>query len=562
VLEPSRITIRIPRPERHFVDCEVSCPGLLSGPHDFFLPVWTPGSYLIREYSKHVQGIEAVDGKGASLPVRKTAKNRWRVELPGDGECRLRYRVYARDLTVRTNHVDAERAFLTGAALYLCEESRRDGPFELRVEAPEGWGTHCPLPLHEGRFSAADYDELVDCPVLCGDFETTGFEVHGVEHLCVHDGTPRSDRESLTRDLERIVRANAAVFGNDLPYERYVFLLLFDEKGSGGLEHGSSCVIHVPRSQLRTAGGRRRLLALLAHEHFHAWNVKRIRPEGLERFDYERENYCRGLWLAEGFTSYYQELIPYRAGLFSRNEMLRRIAKNAGEVLETPGRRVQSLSESSFDAWIKLYRPDEDSRNATVSYYAKGALAAFCLDVLIQTSSGGRRSLDDVMRALWEDARNRGPGQELDLVRRAASAAAGRDLGREFSLLFESTEDPPLEEWLGPIGLRLLPPDGTEEPYLGIRTAIRDRRLFVEAVERDGPGEAMGLDPGDEIVALNGERVLPEDFGQVLEKEHRSGDEIRIQLFRRGLLSECGGRLGARRRGGWRLIEETEVFRG
>ncbi len=555
VLAPTQITVRVAEPARHVFEIETRVGGLDAGFHDFVMPVWTPGSYLVREHSRHVLEASARDGSGRPLRVEKTAKNRWRVALPEPGDLLFVHRLYARDLTVRTNHCDESRAFWLGAAAYVYEESRRDGPYEIRFDGPDAWQVLAPLPVRDGAFAATDFDEAADTPFAAGSFGVERFSVHGIEHEVAVDGRPPARFPELVQALPDLVRANAEVFGGRLPYERYLFLFAFDEHGSGGLEHAAGTFLHVGRRRCRSDEGFRKLLTLCAHEHFHAWNAKRIRPVGLECYDYERENYTRGLWLAEGVTSYYENLTPHRAGLLSRADLLARLARTAGSVLETPGRFRQSLAEASFDAWIKLYRPDENSRNATISYYTKGALAAFCLDALIQAGSEGARCLDDVMRVLYADAEARGPGQPAELVRRAAEEAAGRDLGSEFDLLFESREDPPLDEWLAAVGLRLLPPEGPERAHLGIATRRENGRLFVASVDDGGPGREMGLCPGDEIVGVDGERVLPQDFKAAIAEERRPGAEVTLNVFRRGLLTECRGRLGAKRSGEWKLIE-------
>jgi predicted metalloprotease with PDZ domain len=555
VVPHSSYRISLAERDRHWISVEVRVSGLTAGAHEAFMPVWTPGSYLVREYARHIDAVAAEDGDGSSLDVVKVAKNRWRVELPNGGELVLRYRVYSRDLTVRTNHVDERRAYWNGASTYLIVDERRDAPFDIHVDAPQGWRAVCGLEQEGEHWTAYSLDELVDTPFWVGDAPITEFMAAGKPHYVVHDDVEVSEHERLTEDLRKICETAAELFGGKLPYERYIFFLFGDEGGSGGLEHASSTVIHVPRRFYRVEPERTRLISLLAHEHFHVWNVKRIRPSGIAEFDYENENYTSGLWLSEGFTSFYQEIVPYRAGLYSRETFLQRIAENTQSVFEVPGRAVQSIAEASFDAWVKLYRSDENTRNTTVSYYSKGALAAFCLDALIVQHSGGEHSLDDVMRGLFADFEERGPGQDRELVLKLCSEAAGRDLSPEFAMLVDGREDPPLTEWLAPVGLRFEPPSGKLVADLGIQTAVKEGRLFVTHVAREGTGESLGLSPDDEIVALNGQRVLPKDWDKWLSSWIQPETEIELTLFRRGLQQALRGRIGGRREGKAQLVE-------
>ena len=557
VVPTTSIRISLEDRARHWLGVSVRTEELDAGEHEFFMPVWTPGSYLVREYARHVDRLEASDEKGYELEVRKSAKNRWRIEVPRSGIVNLRYRVYCRDLTVRTNHVDEARAYWNGAATYVTAEGRRDGPFRVEVEAPTGWRVETGLRAEEGAWHARTLDELIDCPFVVGTAPVTEFEVSGVPHRVVHDGVDPRERERITADLQRIVSSAAELFEKRLPYERYLFFLFADEEASGGLEHANSTVIHVPRRFFRVEPERTRLISLLAHEHYHVWNVKRIRPSTLRRFDYERENYSPDLWLSEGFTSYYQEIVPYRAGLFDRETFLQRLANTMQSVFDVPGRKVQSISESSFDAWIKLYRPDENTGNSTVSYYSKGALAAFCLDLLIQAKSEGRRSLDDVMRGLFHDFELAGPGQSRDLVERLCSEFASFDLSPELSMLLDGREDPPINEYLAPFGLRFEPPNGAPRADFGIRSAIEDGRLLVKSVARGGAGESMGISPGDEIVAIDGERVLPKDWEQWLGSWLTPESQIELAVFRRGMLTFLRGAARVRREGKARLVEDA-----
>jgi predicted metalloprotease with PDZ domain len=553
--QTTRIHVSFPRPENHLLHLECRFLDLHAGEHDFFMPVWTPGSYMVREYPRHVEGLEARDGEGHSLEIIKTRKNRWSLQLPEASSVTLFYRVYAHDLTVRTNFLDEKRAYWNGAASYIVHEDYTNMSFHVAVDRPDSWDVFTGLSSEGDHWVARDFDELMDCPFVVGDIPSTHFEAHGVPHVVMHDGVDTEERERLNVDLQRIVTSAGEVFGGKLPYGSYVFQIFADETASGGLEHANSTVLHVRRSIFRRPQERMRLLDLCAHEHFHSWNVKRIRPAGLASFDYENENYTRDLWLAEGFTTYYQEVIPYMAGLFGRDFFLERLAENHAQVEAVPGRKLMSLSESSFDAWIKLYRPDENTRNSTVSYYGKGAVLALCLDLMIQAHSEGQRSLDDVMRGLYADYLERGSGQSRDLVLRLANEAAGTDLGAEFALLVDGRGDMDLQPLLEPFGLSYEGPSEPAKASLDIRVQTKSGRLIVASVDRDGAGDRMGLSAGDEIIALGGERVSPDGFDACLAQECLPKQEVTLLVFRRGIETRLRGRLSGRSGGKARIHE-------
>lgn len=560
VVAPTEITVSCELAARHLMDIEVRTFGMLRGRHEFAMPVWTPGSYLVREYARHVESVEASDGQGAVLPCEKVAKNRWRVDLATDATIVLRYRVYCRDLTVRTNHVDEDRAYWNGAATYIVARDRFDAPLSILVHPRAGERVHTSLPPDPNRAGAhlaLSIDEACDAPFVCSEAAVETFEALGVEHVCVLDGIQAgvSGTRALVAELKACVEAAARIFDGALPYERYYFFVFADLAGSGGLEHSDSCVIHLPRSWFRSAKKRLDRIGLFAHEHFHAWNVKRIRPDGLAVFDYESENYTRDLWLSEGFTSYYQEIVPMLAGLYTRQEALDRIAKNVVSVESIPGRHYHSVSEASFDAWIKLYRQDENTKNQSISYYDKGAVVAFALDVLIQASSDGEKSLDDVMRGLWKDFVERGPGQSRQLVLNLINEAAGRDLGAEFDVLVEGRQDAPLDSWLEALGLRIERPDGERLASLEVQTRTVDSCIEVVSVDRYGAGAALGLSPGDELLAIDQERVRGPEWEATIEAQWRPQQEVELLIARRGVLKTLRGVLGSKSKGEARMQE-------
>ncbi|HHI81419.1 MAG TPA: M61 family peptidase [Planctomycetes bacterium] len=517
----------------------------------FLFPVWTPGSYLIREFSKNLMGLTfRLDG--GEVPFAQVSKNEWMVAPEKGGRLRWEYELHCGELSVRTNYASDRLVLLNACATFLLPWEQEAPRFGLEVLVPEGWKVACPLPPREGAegsYVAEDVDTLLDSPLLMGELEERRFEVDGVPHLLSFVGAEDSVMDRVSAALEKGVPVTREVFGGELPYPSYHGLFVFDKGGSGGLEHANSFVVHYPRDRCHSEKDLLRLLSLNAHEHFHAWNVKRIRPTGLERYDYFKENYTTGLWLSEGFTSYYQDKVLYRAGLMGRTEFLDALSQQWNRLLTIPGRKEQTLRQASFDAWIRLYRADENTVNSTVSYYLKGAIAAFALDVLIQKHSAGKHSLDDVMRGLWKDYLDQGPGQSEALVFELCSKFAGRDLGEELELLIGGTEDPPLLEWCEGLGLCYVQEKGKAgsgggRPWFGFDAKENGGRLSIKQVRRGSPAWEAMLLPGDELVAIAGRRVEAplEAFLQSLGLE--LGEPVLFEVARRGALHRVRVRPG------------------
>ena len=379
--EPIRYTLTFPSPESHYVEVEASVPTGGDPALEVVQPVWTPGSYKIRDYSQHVEALRAESAGGNPLDVAKTAKHRWRVSTWGARRVLISYRVYGHELSVRTNYIDADFALLNGAATFLTKVEEPSRRHEVDVVLRPEWNEVVTfLQRHPSggphRFSAPDYDTLVDSPIFLGSPHTYRFEVGGIPHSLVDQGgVTLWDSQRAGRDLERISRTECELWGT-IPYKSYTFLNLITDS-RGGLEHreGSVLMTHVYATRSRKAY--LEWLSLAAHELFHAWNVKRLRPVELGPFDYERENYTRSLWVAEGVTSYFDDLIVFRSGLSTRDEYLAALSKGIHRIQTTPGRRVRTLEEASFDAWIKLYQPNPNTDNSSISYYTKGGGGLF-----------------------------------------------------------------------------------------------------------------------------------------------------------------------------------------
>ncbi|WP_157263586.1 M61 family metallopeptidase [Azohydromonas aeria] len=493
------------------------------------LPVWIPGSYMVREFGRHLSSLGARQG-GRALPLRQLDKTTWLAEGAGEGGGALEvtYLAYAFDTSVRTAFLDADRGFFNGTSLCLRVEGREHEPHGLVFgRLPEGWEVATAMPAApDGAalgFVAADYDELVDHPFELGCFWRGSFEAAGVPHeLVVAGAWPGFDGERLLADTRRICEAEIAFWhpeGGPAPFERYVFMLNVVEDGYGGLEHRASTALIASRRDLPRRGnpahlltdGYVTLLGLISHEYFHSWNVKRLRPREFERFDYTQENYTELLWFFEGFTSYYDDLFLVRAGLIDEGRYLKLVAKNLNGVLATPGRLVQSVAQSSFDAWVKYYRSDENTPNATVSYYAKGSLVALALDLTLRGAGSG--SLDDVMRALWRRSGG-GPVSEDDIAQ-AVRDVAGAPAAEALRAWVHGTGDIDVKPLLARLGVAWKTEPQAFAAALGLRLSEGPvTGVQVRSVLRGSAAERSGVSAGDELLAVDRWRVRRLDDAQ------------------------------------------------
>ena len=532
-------TVRIDRSASHHLDVTASIPTGGASSLEVFMAVWTPGSYLVREFSRHLLTMHASGANGRPVAIEKIAKNRWRLGmLDGVDRVTLTYRLYAREMSVRTNFVDRDLALVNGAATFLTTEHALRGPHTVRLVLPRGWTAHTSLARRDDKsgreFVAPDFDTLVDSPIGCGPAVAALFDAGGRTHELVDLGDRGPwDGAAAARDVQRIVETQHA-FWQTVPYDRYVFLNCITESG-GGLEHASSTVLMTSRWKTRTRKAYLEWLRLASHEFFHTWNVKRLRPAELGPFDYERENYTRALWIAEGITEYYGDLIVRRAGLCDDREYLDELGAQIEQVQTTPGRLVQPLALASFDAWIKHYRPDENSPNAAMSYYTKGCVVAFLLDAEIRRATGGSRSLDDVMRVAYE--RYSGArGYEEREFRAIVSEVAGADLSPWLVRTVDTTGELDHAAAVAWFGLRLRaeepPADRPPRGFLGVTTKADGGRLVVTSVRTGSPASVAGVSPDDEIVALGGYRLRPDQLEARLEV-HRPGESLPLLVARR-----------------------------
>jgi predicted metalloprotease with PDZ domain len=532
---PVRYTVRFPEPRTHYLSVEARLPVEGECEVEIFLPVWTPGSYLVREYARNIETVSVSGADGKPLPFSKSRKNRWLIPTGGATEILIAYRVYCREMSVRTNWVEESFALINGAPTFVTLARGLAWPHELRLELPPQWKTAM-TGLEEtapGNYGAADYDTLVDSPILCGNPQVHGFEIDGIPHFLANEGEhglwdgPRS-----AADAQKLVRRHREMWGA-LPYQKYVFLNLLTE-ASGGLEHRNSACLMTSRWAARTRKGYLGWLSLVSHEFFHVWNIKRLRPVELGPFDYETENYTRSLWIVEGITDYYGPLTVRRAGLSGTAEYLASLSETIHTLQSTPGRRVQSAEQASWDAWIKLYRPDENSVNTTISYYTKGAVVAWLLDARIRRARGDK-SLDDLMRLAYEHYSGE-RGFTTEQFKALAAEIAGAPLDDFFRLAVESTEELDYAEALDWFGLGFKDAEASKNgAAIGCATRVDHGRLIVTRVPRETPAWESGIGVDDEIIAIDDFRVRPDHISQRLEC-YRPGDKVSILLARRDVL--------------------------
>jgi predicted metalloprotease with PDZ domain len=569
--------VSMSKPHTHLLEVEIRLRNRAGASTNLVMPVWTPGSYLIREFERHVQDFTATNSAGQALSWTKINKNTWRVETPAAGEWRVSYRVYANELSVRTNELNSDHAFWNNAALLMYPEGSLNSPSTIQVIAPQPWKVATGLPPVAGvrnTFRAENFDVLYDSPFEVSNFKTISFEVKGVPHRIVIDGEGNYKSEKVRADVKKIVEAEIEIMGGEIPYTDYTFILHLRATGSGGLEHRNSTALGYSRfgfspdrSEIVTSAAPsaapqrtyRGFLSLVAHEYFHLWNVKRIRPDALGPFDYTKENYTKLLWVAEGITDYYARLVLRRAGFVSEQSFLRENARAIQDLQKTPGRLVQSTEESSFDAWIKYYRQDENSINSQVSYYDKGAILGLLLDLEIRKRSSGAKSLDDVMRYLYVEFYKKDRNYTPQDFQRACEVMAGSSLEQFFASYVRGREELDYNGALAAAGLRLdtagTSDEGEPEPkaFLGADLVQQQDRLMVTRVYAGSPAYEQGLNAGDQIVALNNMRPTKEFFDARL-AEKRPGDLITLTIFRSDDLSTLLIKLGQRTDGTYRIV--------
>ncbi len=526
-------TVSMSKPWTHLLEVEMRYKAAtMSNKTELKMPVWTPGSYLIREYARHVEDFLAKDASGNNLEWRKINKNTWQIDTKGAKEIVARYNVYANELTVRTNELNADHAFFNNAALLMFPKDGLNLSSTVKVVPYGSWKVATGLPKVENQtntFRAENFDVLYDSPFEIGSFTETTFDFRGVPHRIVFEGTGNYNLEKTAKDIGKIVAQAVEMFG-EIPYKDYLFIV--NLRGGGGLEHLNSTSLQFNRFGFKPEASYKGFLNLVAHEYFHLWNVKRIRPDALGPFDYENENYTKLLWVAEGGTAYYEAILLRRAGLISDKDLLKSKTALIQALQNRPGRFETSLEDASLDAWIKYYRQDENSVNNQISYYDKGELVNFLLDIEIRTASKGAKSMDDVMRYLYTEFYKKNRNYTPEDFQRTAERMAGKSLNDFFTKYVRGTEEIDYNKILNGIGLRTnLDSNAKKQAFLGGNLAQDGDKLTVRSLPSDTPAYQFGLNANDQIVAIDGNRV-DQTFLQNYIGEKRPGDKIKLTVFR------------------------------
>ncbi len=560
VLKPSH-------PESHQFDVSLTIDNPDPAGQRFELPNWIPGSYMIRDFSKNILHIQA-QSHGQSVVLEKIDKSSWQAPA-GLTQITLHYAVYAWDLSVRSAHLDNEHGFFNGTSVFLSVSGQVNEPVSVELQAPDGeqyqeWRLATSLNAVKvnaagfGTYSATDYDELIDHPVEMGTFERIEFDACGVPHEVILTGEYQTDNARIANDLKIICEAQIRFFGEPAPVDRYVFLVMVVGDGYGGLEHRASTALLVTRENLPIPGDDSvsdkylQFLGLCSHEYFHTWNVKRIKPAVFQPFQLEAESYTRLLWWFEGITSYYDDLFLIRTGLISEQQYFDLMSKTITRIQRGAGRLVQSVTDSSFDAWNKFYKQDSNAPNAIVSYYAKGALVSLCLDVQIRQATNNEKSLDDLIKLMWTRWLDTQQGLQEREPEQLASDIAGKDLSDFFNSALYSTDELPVEASLNYLGAnvhwraRKSPTDtgggssddgSADAPWLGANVDGPAGKVSVTHVFAGGAALRAGLAPGDTIIAIDNLIVSAADIPDVLQRRMHA-KSLPLHYARHGALRE------------------------
>lgn len=526
-------TVSMTKPWTHMLEVEMRIKFNAAQNHvELKMPVWTPGSYLVREYARHVQDFEVMNAAGGALVWQKINKNTWQIEAKSAKQIVAKYRVYSNELTVRTNELNSEHAFWNNAALLMFPKGHLKASSTVKVNPYGNWKVATglrPVAGQANTFRADDFDILYDSPFEVSDYKEIKFEAAGKPHRIIVTGDGNYDLKQMAVDTAKIADESVKIFG-EMPTEDY--LIIINLRGGGGLEHLNSTALQWNRFGFKPRASYVRFLSLVAHEYFHLWNVKRIRPDALGPFDYENENYTRLLWVAEGTTSYYEGVLLQRAGISTPQEILDTKASIIGALQNRPGRFETSLEESSLDAWIKYYRQDQNSINNQISYYDKGEIVSMLLDLTIRQRSGGNRSLDDVLKALYVDFYKKGKNYTPTDFQRLCEQMAGSSLNDFFTKYVNGRSELDYRSAFNTLGLDLVesrPNSG--RAYIGANLGEDAGRLMVRSVPMGTPAYDQGLNFNDQIVAIDGYRAS-QAFLQTYLNGKKPKDKVSLSVFR------------------------------
>ena len=534
--------ISFKEPQAHYAEVQMNMAGIAAKNYvDVKMPVWTPGSYLVREFAKSVENFGAtVNGK--AVKVEKVTKNTWRVYNAKAAAVKINYRVYAFEISVRTAFIDAAHAFLSPANIFMYPAGMIKTPSTVKIIPFGNWDkVSTGLPSVAGQkftYTAADFDILFDSPIEVGTQDVFEFTAAGVKHEVAMAGGGNYDKERLKVDMAKIVEQATAVYGEN-PNQHYTFIVHNYAQGGGGLEHLNSTVLGATRNAYTTDRGYYGFLGLVAHEYHHLWNVKRLRPVALGPFDYDNENYTTNLWIAEGFTSYYENKFMLRAGFGTPESFVTGLAGAVGTVMNTPGAKIQSAASSSFDAWIIGYRPNENSRNNAISYYNKGEVVGLLMDLAIANATKGEKSLDDVMRAMYYQCKTLKRGYTDAEFKAMVEKVSGISFTNFWAKYVTGTDDIEYAKYLAYAGVDMVNENADKSvPYFGATAARGTGKVLVATVTRGSGAWIGGVNVNDEIVAIDGApaEMQLEKMPQITGK--KVGDVVRVSVVRDGLKKE------------------------
>ena len=529
--------LSMPKPQNHYFNVEMKINGVKRKETEIKMPVWAPGSYLVREFSKNLNLVKAFDDKGNPLKVEKKSKNKWIISNSKSKNIVVKYEVYAFELSVRTSFLDLSHGFVSGSGIFMYTEKSKNQKGKLTIVPYKDFKTiSTALPeIDKNIFEFSNYDQLVDCPIEIGNQKVFEFDAVGVKHTVAMYGEGNYDIDRLKVDMKKIIESTSAVVGVN-PNKNYTFIIHNVVDGQGGLEHMNSTTLSVNRWTYE-GNNYINFLSLVAHEYFHLWNVKRIRPIELGPFNYDEENYTTLLWVMEGFTSYYDELLLYRAGYISSEQYINKLSSAINYVEGTVGTRVQPVAHASFDAWIKGYRPNENSSNTTMTYYTRGAILAAYLDALIINKSNGQKSLDNFLQELYSSFyinKNRGFSEEE--FKTTLRSFIGGEVDAFFSKYIHGTEVPNYSDVFSTVGLDVTY-TGSPSPSLGASFYTSDGKTIIRRIRANSSAENSGLSVNDEIIGCNGYRVDRNSFEEMVSKA-KVGDQLNVLISREEQLFE------------------------
>ncbi len=531
--------LSMPEPHTHYFEVQLDLQGFSKSSLELKMPVWAPGSYLIREFERNVESFEAKSDGGDQLKTYKTDKNTWRIETGKAQNLVISYRVYAFELSNRTSFLDADHGYFNGSSVFMYIEDYKDLPLTLEIIPYKKWNlvsTGLPRVNEEGwHYRAENYDHLVDCPAEMGNHKEINFEVQGVKHTIAMYGPANYDEEKLVKDFTAFITKCNEIFGSN-PNKYYLFIIHNVESGGGGLEHMNSVTMQARRWNYKSESTYESFLTTAAHEYIHVWIVKRIRPEVLGPFDYNKEIYTDQLWVMEGFTSYFSQLILCQLGYIEDYEFINFFADRISNMEASKGTRAQSLSESSFDTWIEFYKTDENSGNTTVSYYVKGSVIANLLDLLIIDHSNGEKDLGDAMKYLYEEYYLKtGKGIPDGEFKKVFELFAGQNLDDFYRRYIDGTEEIDYARFLSLAGINVEKKLSSAELLLGVVTIDEEGKVIVKSVREDSPGWISGINANDEIIAVDGFRVRQRGISAILDNKNPE-DIVEVILARDGII--------------------------